>query len=97
MTKTDFSTSFNFKIILKLKTDLNHNKTNLTLGSLPIRNSTLDAVATLVHIISKHLDKPTIAIRTLFLGFSSAFNTIQVDILVSELVQLGVNSHLICW
>ena len=44
---------------------------------------TEDAVATLVHLITKHLDqsKDNYA-RVLFLDFSSAFNTIQSDILV---------------
>ena len=40
-----------------------------------------DTVATLVHIISKHLDKPNPYVRALCLDFS-AFNTIQADILV---------------
>lgn len=59
--------------------------------------STEDAIATLVHIISKQLDKSDTTIRTLFLDFSSAFNTIKVDILLSKLVQLGVNPYLIRW
>ncbi len=59
--------------------------------------STEDAVAALVHIISKQLDKSNTTIRTVFADFSSAFNTIKVDILVSKLVQLGVNPYLIRW
>ena len=59
---------------------------------------TEDAVATLVHLITKHLDqsKDNYA-RVLFLDFSSAFNTIQSDILVSKMVQLELNPYLIHW
>jgi len=59
--------------------------------------STEDAVAALVHIISKHLDKPKTIVRALFLDFSSAFNTVQVDRLVSKLVRLNVNPYLVQW
>ena len=58
---------------------------------------TEDAVATLVHIITKHLDKPKTYARALFLDFSSAFNTIQTDILVSKMVQRELNPYLIHW
>jgi hypothetical protein len=59
---------------------------------------TEDAVATLFHLITKHLDqsKDNYA-RVLFLDFSSAFNTIQSDILVSKMVQLELNPYLIHW
>ncbi len=48
--------------------------------------STEDAVITLMHLISKHLDKPNSygLFYRLFLGFSSAFNTIQPDLLNSK-------------
>lgn len=58
---------------------------------------TEDAVVTLVHIISKHLNNPNTYVRALFLDFSSAFNTIQSDILVSKMVQLELNPYLIHW
>ena len=59
---------------------------------------TEDAVVTLVHLISKHLDKSNKNhARVLFLDFSSAFNTIQSDILVSKMVQLELNPYLIHW
>ena len=59
---------------------------------------TEDAVVTLVHLIMKHLDdsKENYA-RVLFLDSSSAFNTIQSDILVSKMVQLELNPFLIHW
>ena len=59
---------------------------------------TEDAVVTLVHVITKHLDKSNKNYaRVLFLDFSSAFNTIQSDILVSKMVQLELNPVLIHW
>ena len=57
----------------------------------------LKTVAYLVHIISKHLDKPKTYARALFLDFSSAFNTIQADILVAKMVQQKLNPYLIHW
>lgn len=57
--------------------------------------STEDAV-TLVHLISKHLDSnPKSYARGLFLDFSSAFNTIQPDLLITKMVQLHVNPFVI--
>ncbi len=58
--------------------------------------STEDAVAALEHIISKQLDKSDTTIRTLFLDFSSAFNT-DCTCTCTILVQLGVNPYLIRW
>ncbi len=60
-------------------------------------SSTEDAVAALVHIITKHLDKCNSYVRALFLDFSSAFDTIQVNTLVSKLMKLDVNPYLIKW
>lgn len=61
--------------------------------------STKDAVATLMHLVSKHLDTPKINsyARVLFIDFSSAFNTIKPDILLSKMHQLEINSHFIHW
>ncbi len=36
-----------------------------------------DAVITMLHQVYRHLDKPRSYVRTLFIDFSSAFNTIQ--------------------
>ena len=59
---------------------------------------TEDAVATLVHLVTKHLDQSNEHYaRVLFLDYSSAFNTIQSDILVSKMVQLELNPYLIHW
>jgi hypothetical protein len=57
--------------------------------------STDDAINTLLHFISGHLDKaiPTY-VRSLFIDYSSAFNTIQPHIMIPKLVNLGVPSQL---
>ena len=48
--------------------------------------STEDAAVKLMHLISKHLDKPKTHARALFLDFSSAFNIIQPDLLLSKMI-----------
>lgn len=58
-------------------------------------SSTEDAVASLVHIITKHLDKCNSYVKALFHDTSSAFDTIQVKTIVSK--QLDVNPYLIKW
>ena len=54
-------------------------------------------MVTLVHIISKHIDKPKTYARALFLDFSPAFNTIQPDILLSKIMKFQINPYLIHW
>ena len=48
-----------------------------------------------MHLISKHLDKPNSYARGLFIDFSSAFNTIQPDLLLTKMVQLQINPFVI--
>lgn len=57
--------------------------------------STEDAVVTLVHLIFRHLDKSNSYARALFIDFSSAFNTIQPDLLLTKMVQLQINPFII--
>ena len=59
--------------------------------------SVQDAVVTLIHNVSQHLDKANSQVRVLYVDFSSAFNTIQPHILMSKLLQLKVNSRLVVW
>ena len=59
--------------------------------------STEDAVVALTHLILQHLDKPKNTARALFLDFTSAFNTIQPELLLTKMVQLQVNPYLIHW
>ena len=44
-----------------------------------------------------HLDKPNTYVRTLFIDYSSAFNTIVPSILDSKLRDLGLNPYLCSW
>ena len=56
---------------------------------------TEDAVVTLIRLILKHLDKPKTTARALFLDFTSAFNTIQPELLLAKMIQMEVNPHLL--
>ncbi len=59
--------------------------------------STEDAVVTLMHLILKHLYNPKTTARALFLDFTSAFNTIRLELLLAKMVEKEVNYHLIHW
>jgi hypothetical protein len=56
-----------------------------------------DAILTLVHYIYEHLDKPHNYVRTLFVDFSSAFNTIQPHLLTVKLNRMCVNPYISLW
>ncbi|XP_050957867.1 uncharacterized protein LOC127158969 [Labeo rohita] len=56
-----------------------------------------DAVNMGLHYILQHLDKPGTYARTLFVDFSSAFNTIIPDILQNKLSQLSVPTSICQW
>ena len=56
-----------------------------------------DAILLLLNNLYEHLDKPKCIVRTLFLDFSSAFNTIKPIILIDRLKELKINSHIISW
>ena len=51
-------------------------------------------IVTLVHLILKHLDKPNTKSSALFIGFTSALNTIQNELLLAKKIQMEVNPHL---
>ena len=59
--------------------------------------SVQDAVLTLMHQVTEHLEKSNSCVRVLYIDFSSAFNTIQTHILLRKLLKMKVNSHLISW
>ena len=44
-----------------------------------------------------HLETPRTYARTLFINFSSAFNTIQTHLMAEKLIVLNVNPNLIAW
>ncbi len=58
------------------------------------KRSTEDAINTLLHHTSHHLDKPKTYTRCLFIDYSSAFNTIQPHILLQTLDQYNVPANL---
>jgi len=60
--------------------------------------STDDAICCILHYITQHLDrKSSNTVRTLFIDYSSAFNTIQPHIMIQKLDILGVPAHLQLW
>ena len=56
-----------------------------------------DAILLLLNNMYEHLDRPKSVVRTLFLDFSSAFNTIKPTILIDRLKELHVNYNIISW
>ena len=52
-----------------------------------------DAVVSMIHKISEHLDKPRSYVRTLFIDFSSAFNTTQPHTLICKLQNMNTNPY----
>ena len=64
--------------------------------------STLDPTIMIVHDVLKFLDTPNTKdrshfVKILFIDFSSAFNTIQVHIMLNRLINLQVNPNIILW
>ncbi|KAI4892705.1 hypothetical protein NFI96_013467 [Prochilodus magdalenae] len=59
--------------------------------------STDDAIALTVHSALTHLDRKNTYVRTQFIDYSSAFNTIIPAKLIPKLTDLGLNSHLCNW
>ena len=56
-----------------------------------------DAIVLFTHNIYKHLDKPKTYVRTMFIDFSSAFNTIQPHLLIPKLRDYGVCETISAW
>ena len=56
-----------------------------------------DATLTFLHTLHEHLDKLKSYARVLFVDFSSAFNTIQIHILMEKLIKMGINSNIVLW
>ncbi len=56
-----------------------------------------DAVLTMMNFVTCHLQNSNSYARILFLDFTSAFNTMRVDILLERLISLGVNRCLVLW
>ena len=84
------------KIKFLLLKDTDQQFDNLQFAYRP-KLGTEDAIITLLHGVYEHLDKPKTHARLLFVDFSSAFNTIQVYLLLNKLKSLNVNSNVIKW
>uniref|UniRef100_A0A671TU97 Reverse transcriptase domain-containing protein n=1 Tax=Sparus aurata TaxID=8175 RepID=A0A671TU97_SPAAU len=56
-----------------------------------------DALLTLTNNIYEHLEQAKSLVKIVFIGFSSAFNTIQLHLMVKKLVHLGVNPKIVLW
>ena len=56
-----------------------------------------DAILYLTNNVYSHLDLPRSYVRTLFIDFSSAFNTIQPHLLIPKLKDMGVSNSLSLW
>lgn len=61
------------------------------------QRGTDDATTTLYNVLAKHLQVPSHYARILFIDFTSAFNSIQIHVLLQRLVDLGVNGGIIHW
>ena len=61
------------------------------------RKSVNDAVLLLIHLVAQHIDTLGRYVRTTFVDFSSAFNTIQPHLLMNKLTAMNVKPSLILW
>ena len=61
------------------------------------KRSVEDAILLYTHNTYKHLDSPKCYVRTLFIDFSSAFNTIQPHILIPKLLDMCVPKRTALW
>ena len=59
--------------------------------------STEDAIVTALHSTLTHLDKKETYVRLLFIDYSSAFNTIVPNRLITKLLDLGLSYSLCMW
>lgn len=60
-------------------------------------NRSIDDAFKTFHYILQHLEFAKSYLRVLFVNFSSAFNTIIPDILMTKLKQLAVPDHICKW
>ena len=54
-----------------------------------------DATVSLFNTLAKHLQLPNHFARVLFIDFSSAFNSMQIHVLLQRLIDIGVNGGII--
>ena len=56
-----------------------------------------DAILIYLQEVLKHLDQPKTSVRSIFIDFSSAFNTIKPSLLVQKLLNMHVNNNIVLW
>ncbi|XP_055863995.1 uncharacterized protein LOC106080210 isoform X1 [Biomphalaria glabrata] len=56
-----------------------------------------DAILNILNCVYKHLDLPNTYVRLLFMDFSSAFNTIQLHLLIEKMKALQISPYIILW
>ena len=56
-----------------------------------------DAILTFSNNLYKHIDTPKCYVRTLFIDFSSAFNTIQPHLLIPKLLDMNISKSICLW
>ena len=56
-----------------------------------------DAILCFTQNLYKHIDSPKCYVRTLFIDFSSAFNTIQPHLLLPKLLNMNINKSICLW
>ncbi len=61
------------------------------------QRGTEDATLTMVDTIATHLQQAKAYARVLFIDYTSAFNTMQIHLLLDHLSVLGVNGVIIHW
>lgn len=62
-----------------------------------VGRGTDDAINCITHLVNSHLEDSQAYARLLFIDFSSAFNTLQPNILMKKLIELEVNPFCIKW
>jgi hypothetical protein len=83
-------------LLNKIRSNLNSAEDPLQFAYKPKR-STLDAVATLIHQINSSLDSGNTVYKCLFLDYSSAFNTIPRESIISTMETREVPKWAIHW
>ncbi len=61
------------------------------------QRGTENATLTMVDTIASHLQQAKSYTRVLFIDYTSAFNTMQIHLLLERLLVLGVNRLIIHW
>ena len=56
-----------------------------------------DAINSISHLVSRHLEEPIAYARILFVDFSSAFNTLQPYMPIQKLKHMNVNYFILNW